>query len=71
MPIEVRITVMRRAPAGGRGGAAAAPQPFQTIQLVQLTQQHQIFSLPTDTEPTLVELDPNAWVMMRATVEKK
>ena len=71
MPIEVRITTMRTAPASGRGGVAAAPQPSQAIQVVHLTQQHQIFSLPTDAEPTLVELDPNAWVMMRATLEKK
>ena len=50
---------------------AAASSYLQSIQLVQLTQQHQIFLLPSDTEPTLVELDPNAWVMMRATLERK
>jgi len=55
--------------AGRGGGAPIVSQP--TTQIVQLTQQHQVFSLPSETEPSLVELDPNAWVMMRATLEKK
>jgi hypothetical protein len=81
MPIEVRITAMRpagapppnaaaaAASAGRGGGAPIVSQP--TTQIVQLMQQHQVFSLPSETEPSLVELDPNAWVMMRATLEKK
>ena len=76
MPIEVRITAMR--PAGGGGGGAAggraggAPIVAQpATQTVLLTDKHQVFSIASETEPTIVELDPNAWVMMRATLEKK
>jgi hypothetical protein len=41
------------------------------IHVVRLSQQHQAFTFPSDTEPLSVVLDPNAWVMMQATVEKK
>ena len=55
--------------SGGRGGAT--PQAAQTIQRVQLTQAHQIFTIASDVEPTSVTLDPNAWVMMRADLQRK
>lgn len=56
MPIELRVS--------------AASTPAVT-QLLQVTQAHHVFSFPMNTEPTNVELDPSAWVMMRATFEKK
>lgn len=71
MPIEVQVTTMSAAPAGGRGGAPPAPQPVRTMQIVQLTEGRQVFRIPSDTEPTAVVLDPNAWVVMRATLEKR
>jgi aminopeptidase N len=69
MPIELLVTT---ASAGGRvGGAGSTPQPERTTHLMQLTQQRQSFTFPSDTEPTSVLLDPNAWVVMRATMEKR
>lgn len=59
MPIEVAITT------------TGAPQPVRSIHIARLNQRHQVFTFPSDTEPTTVVLDPNAWVMMRATMEKK
>ena len=41
------------------------------IQVMPLRQAHQVFTFPSDTEPAGVVLDPNAWVMMQATFEKK
>jgi hypothetical protein len=38
---------------------------------VQFTQQRQTFSLPSDVEPLNVELDPDAWVFMRAMFGKQ
>ena len=71
MPIELLATTAAPA-ADGRGGAAgAAPQPGRTIHLMQLTQRRQSFTFPSETEPTSVVLDPNAWVVMRATIEKR
>jgi len=69
MPIEVRVT--RTGPAAaGRGGAPAAAKTTRATHLLPLTQQRQTFQIPSDTEPTAVELDPNAWVMMRGSLGK-
>jgi aminopeptidase N len=62
MPIEVAIAVMSTPPTA---------TPVQTIQVMQLREQHQVFTFPSETEPVSVTLDPNAWVMMQATFEKK
>jgi aminopeptidase N len=43
----------------------------RTIHTIVLTDAHQVFSLPSETEPSGVDLDPDAWVMMRATFAKK
>jgi aminopeptidase N len=67
MPIEIRVTTAGVAPAGAAGGPAAARVP----PLGQLTQQRQTFSFPASSEPTEVELDPEAWVMMRASLVRK
>jgi hypothetical protein len=68
MPIDVRITTTAQAAAGrGAAGAVAA----RTMHVVQLTEPRQEFSLPSGVEPANVELDPDAWVMMRATFVKK
>ncbi len=40
-------------------------------QVLRLTQAHQVFTVPSDSEPTGVMLDPNAWVMMRAELVRK
>jgi len=71
MPIEVLVTTTGTPAGGGRGGAAPPPQPARTSQLVQLAQQRQTFTFASDTEPVSVVLDPNAWVVMRASFEKK
>ena len=55
----------------GRGGPPPQPQPVQHIHVMQLNQQHQVFAFPVDSEPVSVALDPNAWVMMQATFDKK
>jgi len=62
MPIEVGIAVTRTPPTA---------TPVQTIRVMQLGQQHQVFTFPSDSEPSTVTLDPNAWVMMQATWERK
>jgi aminopeptidase N len=71
MPIE--LVVRSTSPAGpGRGrGAGAVPQVVSTSRLMQLTQQRQSFTFPSETEPASVELDPNAWIVMRATFGKR
>jgi hypothetical protein len=38
---------------------------------MDLNQQHQVFAFPLDHEPQNVTLDPQAWVMMQATLDKK
>jgi aminopeptidase N len=57
MPIEVWI--------------AKNVQAGPTIQVAHLTDQHQVFTFPSDTEPASVLLDPNAWVMMQASFSKQ
>jgi aminopeptidase N len=77
MPIEVSVTAMETPQPGGRGGraggAGAPPQPVpvQHVHVIELNQQHQVFPIPLDREPESVTLDPQAWAMMQATVEKK
>jgi hypothetical protein len=39
--------------------------------VVQLSERRHTFSFPSDVEPANVELDPEAWVMMRASFVKK
>ena len=70
MPIELLVSTTAPA-AAGRGGGAAAPQPSRTTHVMQLTQPRQSFTFPSETEPASVVLDPNAWVVMRATLDKK
>ena len=75
--IEVSITAMETPQPGGRGaragGSVAAPQavPVQHIHVMDLNRQHQAFTFPLDREPESVTLDPEAWVMMQATLDKK
>ena len=52
MPIEVQVTTA--------GGAST--------HVVQLTGSTQAFTIPSEAEPTGVELDPNAWVFMRSSI---
>ena len=67
MPIEVVVTTSAPQVAG-RGGA---PAPQQATYVAQLTQPHQVFTWSSESEPVSVVLDPNAWVVMRSTLEKK
>jgi hypothetical protein len=86
MPMELSITTMEapqpggRGARGGRAGDSAAtaqpavapvPVPVQHIHAIELTQQNQVFTIPLDREPESVALDPQAWVMMQATLDKK
>jgi aminopeptidase N len=66
MPIEVRLTTTAGAAAGG-----TPPAPQRTTHVIQLTDQHQVFSISSDVEPSSVELDPEAWVVMRATFTRQ
>jgi aminopeptidase N len=70
MPIEVRLSAAA-APAGRAGAAAAPPQTNRVSHTVRFTQKSQTFSLPSDVEPITVELDPEAWVLMKATFTKR
>ncbi len=71
MPIEIHVVAAPAAGAagaGGRGAAAAAAQPAKFM----LDKAHQTFTIPSATEPTDVQLDPQSWVtMMQATFVKK
>jgi aminopeptidase N len=67
MPIEIRVSTTGAAPSGG----GAAPAGARVTHVAQLSQQRQTFSFPAAAEPANVELDPEAWVMMRATFAKK
>ena len=60
MPIEVAISTTR---SGQTNGAS--------VQIARLTERHHVFTFASDTEPSSVQLDPNAWVMMRAELVKK
>jgi aminopeptidase N len=78
MPIEVAISAMAEpepdampAGRGGRGGTPPQAQPVQRIHVMQLNQQHHVFTFSLDSEPLSVTLDPMAWVMMQSTFEKK
>ncbi len=71
MPIEIRVSAAAAAAAGRAGGAPMPPQTSRTLHTVQLSQKAQTFSLPSDVEPLNVELDPDAWVFMRATFVRK
>ena len=71
MPIEVRLTTAAPAAVGRGGGAGASPAPARSTHVVHLTEQRQTFSLPSAVEPSDVELDPEAWVVMRSTFVKK
>jgi hypothetical protein len=71
MPIEVRVSTTAPAAAGRAGGAPMPPQTNRASHTVQLTQQRQTLSLPSDVEPLSVELDPDAWAFMRATFSRK
>lgn len=70
MPIELAVTQMETPPAG-RSGAQPPPQPVDHIYVMQLDQRQQSFDFPADREPLKVMLDPNAWVMMRATFTRQ
>jgi aminopeptidase N len=70
-PIEVRVSSPAPAGAGRAGGAPMPPQTIRVVHRVQFTQQRQTFSLPSGVEPLNVELDPDAWVFMRAMFGKQ
>jgi aminopeptidase N len=57
MPIEVAVAAT----------AGSAP----AIQIADLRERHQVFTFPSTAEPASVTLDPNAWVVMQATFEKR
>jgi len=71
MPIEVRLSTTAPAAPGRAGGAPLPPQTNRASHTVQFTQRSQTFLLPSDVEPVSVELDPEAWVFMRATFTKR
>ena len=79
MPIEASVTTMEAPQPAGRGGRGAtapaatppAAVPVQHTYTMDLKQQHQMFTFPLDHEPVGFALDPQAWVMMQATVANK
>jgi aminopeptidase N len=71
MPIELLVSTTAPAAAGRGAGPGAVPQVSRTTHLMQLTQQRQSFTFPSETEPASVVLDPSAWVVMRATLERR
>jgi aminopeptidase N len=71
MPIEVRVSTTAPAPAGRADAAPMPPQTVRASHTVRLTERRQTFSIPSDVEPLMVELDPEAWAFMHATFGRK
>jgi aminopeptidase N len=73
MPIELAITLKETTETEGqpRRNETPEPQPVKHIQILRLDQQSQVFGFPVASEPISVALDPDAWVMMQATFERK
>ena len=46
-------------------------QPVPTIERVRITGASNVFTFSAPTEPEQVRLDPNFWVLMDATFEKR
>jgi aminopeptidase N len=63
---QTQTTSVYRMPIEVRITAAA-----KTTRVIELTQAHQAFSWPSDSEPTAVEIDPDAWVFGKLTLTKK
>ena len=61
MPIEIAIS-----PAAGSTGPSTL-----ALQIADLRERHQVFAFPSEKEPAAVVLDPNAWVVMQATFDRK
>ena len=77
MPIELAITSIEPAQENGSGGGGGNRGPSATLEAVrrihilEFDQKHQDFLLSLDREPVRVELDPDAWIMMKAKFENK
>lgn len=73
MPIELRLVTTRPSVVVGRASAAgaAATETARATHVVDLRDAVQVFTLPSETEPTSVELDPDAWVLMQASMVKQ
>jgi aminopeptidase N len=73
MPIELAITLKETTETEGqpRRNETPEPQPVKHIQILRLDQQSQVFGFPVASEPISVALDPDSWVMMQATFERK
>ena len=74
MPIELGVTSIAPARENGSGrGGPGSPilEQVRRIYVMELDQKQQDFSFRADQEPVRVELDPNAWVMMKAKFESK
>jgi aminopeptidase N len=60
MPIPIRIA---RPPAAGRGGRAGEAPQMQDATIL-LDQAHNTLTIPLDTAPLDVQLDPDSWVTL-------
>ena len=52
-------------------GVYSKGQPAPAIARVQLSAKANVFTIDAPTEPEDVRLDPNVWVLMDASFEKK
>ncbi len=74
MPLEIRVTAAAPAAAPGVPGTGrgAAGGPVSTITRVTLDKVHNSFTIPSATDVTNVQLDPNTWVtLMVSAIEKR
>jgi hypothetical protein len=56
LPLEIGVTV-----------PGPNNLPTTSIEKIELRQMQQRFSIPVSAPPTAVALDPNTWMLMRAT----
>jgi aminopeptidase N len=73
MPIPIGITMPPAAGgAGGRAGGRGAAAPAMQTATILLDQRHSTVTIPLDSAPADVRLDPDAWVtVMQATFGKQ
>jgi len=67
MPIEIGITAHSSTtsqPEAAAGGVGETRTPQTRIATILIDKQHNVLTIPMDTEPSEVQVDPNLWVPM-------
>lgn len=72
MPVEIGIMVPSSSPKAGEEARMSPNRPEMQRATMMLEKQESSLTIPLDTAPSAVELDPDLWVpMMQATFEGK